>query len=543
MQSTSPIRAADILARRLYEAGCRHAFGMPGGEVLTLVDALEKAGIAFVLVKHENAGGFMAEGVFQRTGVPGILVATLGPGAANGINVVANAEQDRVPLIVLTGCVDPDEALTYTHQVFDHRALFAPITKASFTLTPGGAAAIADKALAIATEPRPGPVHIDVPISVADAGVREAPRIGWRAPARSGPAAGPDLERAREWLRQAARPLLLVGLDAMDGDAPQAVREFAEAFDAPVITTYKAKGVLPEDHALALGGAGLSPLADRHLLPLVHKADLVIALGYDPIEMRTGWRDPWNPDRQRVIEFMPVPNRHFMHQASLSFVCDPAAGLAALADGVSPRPGGAWTGGEPAAVRGTLHETFASKGWGPAAIVETARRVLPRDTIASVDSGAHRILLSQVWQAYEPRSLLQSTGLCTMGCALPLAMGAKMAEPARPSVCFTGDGGLLMTLGDLSTLAERRLPVIVVVFADASLALIDKKQRERQLPNMGVDFAPVDFAAIANAFGGVGETVEAVPALERALRDALARPDRFTLISCQLPRGAYDGAI
>jgi thiamine pyrophosphate-dependent acetolactate synthase large subunit-like protein len=104
-------RATDILARRLHEAGCRTAIGMPGGEVLTLVDSLVAAGIKFVLCKHENAAGFMAEGTYHRTGAPGILVATVGPGAANGVNVVANAEQDRVPLIVLTGCVDPDEAL------------------------------------------------------------------------------------------------------------------------------------------------------------------------------------------------------------------------------------------------------------------------------------------------------------------------------------------------------------------------------------------------------------------------------------------------
>ena len=114
-------RAADILARRLYDAGCRHAFGMPGGEVLTLVDALEKAGMRFILAKHENAAGFMAEGVHHVDGAPAILVATLGPGVLNGVNVIANAHQDRVPMIVLSGCVDDDEALTYTHQVLDHQ--------------------------------------------------------------------------------------------------------------------------------------------------------------------------------------------------------------------------------------------------------------------------------------------------------------------------------------------------------------------------------------------------------------------------------------
>ena len=127
---TEKIRAADALARRLYAAGCRHAFGMPGGEVLTLVDALEAAGIQFILAKHENAAAFMAEGVYHQTGAPGILVATVGPGALNGVNAVANAHQDRVPMIVLAGAVDADEAQTYTHQVLDQQSVFRPITKA-----------------------------------------------------------------------------------------------------------------------------------------------------------------------------------------------------------------------------------------------------------------------------------------------------------------------------------------------------------------------------------------------------------------------------
>ncbi|HEY9536049.1 MAG TPA: thiamine pyrophosphate-binding protein, partial [Kiloniellaceae bacterium] len=165
------LRAADLVARRLHEAGCRFAFGMPGGEVLTLVDALEAAGIRFVLAKHETAAGFMAEGVWQCTGAPGILVATVGPGVVNAVNVIANAEQDRVPLIVLTGCVDETEALTYTHQVLDHQQVLRPIAKASFRLTAEGADVIADKAVAIATESRAGPVHIDVPIAVADQAV------------------------------------------------------------------------------------------------------------------------------------------------------------------------------------------------------------------------------------------------------------------------------------------------------------------------------------------------------------------------------------
>ncbi|MCV3272259.1 thiamine pyrophosphate-binding protein [Roseobacter sinensis] len=538
--SSSTIRAADALARRLYHAGCRYAFGMPGGEVLTLVDALEDAGIRFVLAKHENAAAFMAEGTYHRTGAPGILVATVGPGALNGINAVANAHQDRVPLIVLAGCVDADEAQTYTHQVLDQQAVFRPITKASFSLVPGAAHVIADKAVGIATEGRPGPVHIDVPISVADAAVPAA-APPHRAKAAPTAPSGPDLATARQWLAEAQRPVMVVGLDAMVEEAGPALQSFAETYNVPVVTTYKAKGLLPEDHTLSLGGAGLSPLADTHLLPLLQDADLILCLGYDPIEMRIGWRDIWDPTRQRVIDITAEPNHHYMHQASLSFIADCAASLGALSDGVTPRK--TWENGRLQATKDALAQAFpTAEDWGPAAIMDTCRKVLPRDTLATVDSGAHRILLSQMWACYEPRGLTQSTALCTMGCAIPLAMGTKLASPERPVVGFCGDAGFLMVAGELSTAAELGLTPIIVVFVDASLALIELKQRSRQMKNRGVDFAKHDFAAIGKAFGGAGHTVTSRAELEAALKSALTA-DTFTVIAAVIDRGAYDGRI
>ena len=533
------LRAADLVARRLYEEGCRHAFGMPGGEVLTIVDALEKAGITFHLVKHENAGGFMAEGVHHVDGAPAILVATVGPGLMNAVNVVANAEQDRVPMIVLTGCIDADEALTYTHQVLDHRAVLDPITKATFTLTAAEADTIAEKAVAIATERRAGPVLIDVPIAVADAPAK--PKGRRRGPACAIAPYGVGLTIARDWLAEAERPLIIAGLDVMRDAAEGTVQAFAERFGAPVITTYKAKGVLPEDHALALGGAGLSPLADRHLMPLIAQSDLILLVGYDPIEMRTGWREAWTPDTQRVIDIQNVDNRHYMHQAGLSFTCHTGAGLSALFD-VEPRT--TWPGGEPAAAKAALAEAFPQDDdWGPAGVIAEARAVLPPETVASVDSGAHRILLSQMWTCPLPKGLVQSTGLCAMGCAVPLAMGMALADPARPSVAFTGDGGFLMCAGELTTAAELGLKPIVIVFVDASLALIEKKQRERQLKNAGVDYAHRhDFAAMGRAMGGAGVTVRDRAGLRAAIEAAMDS-DTFTVIAAEIERGGYDGRI
>ena len=544
------MRAADLLARRLHEAGCRHAFGMPGGEVLVIVDALERAGIAFHLVAHENAGGFIAEGVHHMqaageggTFAPAILVGTIGPGILNAVNTVANAWQDRVPMIVLAGCVDRDEALTYTHQVLDHERVLAPVTKATFRLTARGAGIVADKAVAIALEGRAGPVFIDVPIGVAGAEVASAsqpPREPHRAPPAPLVPAREDLETARAWLRHAERPVVVAGLDAVRDGAGAALQRFCERLGAPLVTTYKAKGIVPEAHPLALGGAGLSPLADRHVLPLLERADVVVLAGYDPIEMRAGWREPFG--RARVIDIAHEANRHYMHQGDLNFVAHVGRTLDLLLpdDGRAP-----WDADTRTALRAAFPD---DDDWGPAAVIAECRAVLPDDTIATVDSGAHRILLSQMWTTHAPRTLLQSSGLCTMGCAVPLAIGAKLAmsaklaAPERPVVAFTGDGGMLMVAGELATAARLGLAPVVVVFVDRSLALIEMKQRNVQLGEAGVDVGAHDFAALGRAMGGAGETVRSRPRLRAALEAALAR-DTFTVIAAEIEPGGYDGRI
>ncbi|MEX2615274.1 MAG: thiamine pyrophosphate-binding protein [Alphaproteobacteria bacterium] len=531
--------AAQIVARRLHEAGCRHAFGIPGGEVLTMMAALQEAGIEFVLVKHENTGGFMAEGTFHASGAPAVLVSTIGPGITNAVNVIANAKQDRVPMIFLTGAFTEGESHSYTHQVMDQVALMKSVAKASFTLIDGAVDTIIDKAIAIATDARPGPVHIDVPTPLAGREQPDAPPVRRVRPAPSVPAAGPELAFARNLLGQAKRPIMIAGVEVLEHDAAETVASLARDFSIPVITTYKAKGVLPEDDPLALGGWGLSPLGDTHLMPLIETADLILLAGYDPIEMRSSWVAPWDPVKTPVIEFCAVANTHYVHQASLSFVGDIGAGLRALRDGVIPGP--VWSNGAALEARKALAAAFPTdEAWGPAAICDEVNRLLPDHAMVSCDTGAHRILLNSVWKCARPHTLIQSSAFGSMGCGMPLAAGVKLVDPDRPVVAFTGDAGLEMVLGELATLRDRRLPVVIVVFVDASLTLIEMKQRATGMTNLGVDFEQTDFAAVARAMGGIGVDVNSRPALADAVRDGLAA-DTFTVIAAHIPRGAYDG--
>lgn len=533
--------AAEIIGQRLYDAGCRHAFGIPGGEVLYLIDGLEKAGIQFHLVRHENPGGFMAEGTHHADGAPGILVATVGPGVVNAVNVVANAWQDQVPMIFLTGCVDASEAVTYTHQVFDHTKVIEPISKASMVLADGVVDVMIDKAVTIAMSDAPGPVHVDVPIGLAGAETKPTGFPRHNPPAKTAPAPGPDLDAARAAIANAKRPLMIAGVDVLHHDAAAIVEDAARRLSMPVITTYKAKGIIPEDDPLALGGHGLSPKSYKTLKPMIDAADLILLVGYDPIEMRIDWRNAWSTgvDGKMVIEVAGHANRHFVHQSDISFICDVGAGMVALTDGLAADA--TWPDGDLSAMKDALRADFPrEEEWGPAAVIDAARNAFPRDGFAAVDTGAHRILLSQQWECYAPRTLTQSTGLCTMGCAMPMALGHKIANPDQPVIAFTGDGGLEMIMGELATLRDHQLPVIVIVFVDQSLSLIELKQRANAQENLGVDFGGTDFAAIANVMGGVGVTVTNRGDLENAIKAGL-EVDTFTIIACPIGRKAYDG--
>jgi acetolactate synthase I/II/III large subunit len=535
------MNGADRIARRLAAAGITRAFGIPGGEVLALVEALNAAGIETILTKHENAAGFMAEGVWHATGAPGLFYATLGPGVANAVNVVANAMQDRVPLIFLTGCVDAADAETYTHQVFDHQALLRPIVKASFKATIATADLVIDKALAVAMSGRPGPVHVDVPISVAEGQAADSELVISNLAAASGPADGQALDAARKLLAEARRPLVIAGVDAVNQNAGAALQAFCETCSAPLITTYKGKGLMPETHALSLGAAGLSPKADKLLLPLIEQADLIVLAGYDPIEMRVNWRNPWPSDKP-VIDLVAEALPHGMHSVTHQFVGDVAVGLNRLAAGL-PRAHVAWTDGAPARTRTALAAAFAAPDqWGPGLVFQALRDVLPTTTVATADSGAHRILVSQMWTSHSPRAMLQSSALCTMGCAVPLAMGYKLAAPQTPVIAFVGDAGLEMGLGELATLRDLKLPVIICVLVDQSLALIELKQRATQRPNAAVDFGATDFPAVARAMGGHGVWIDDAAALKREAHAALGR-DTFTVLACRISRRAYDGAF
>jgi acetolactate synthase-1/2/3 large subunit len=533
---------ADTVARHLRDAGIRFAFGMPGGEIVTVIDALERTGIRFVLARNETAAAMMAAGASAIDGVPGLLITTLGPGLANAVNGIADAVQERTPLIVISGVVDRPLRARYTHQIIDHAALLRPLVKASFEIEPHGCASVVARAIRLALASPCGPVHIDLSPAIS-----ALPDPASHAFARHERVdlVGVDLDDAaveavRQRLNIAERPLIIAGLEAARSGVANILAGIVERHAAPVLTTYKAKGVLDESHPASLGAAGLSPKADAILLDVVRDADLVILAGYDPIEMRPGWLDAF-PDPERIVELTSFFNDHGMHSVGRRLVGNVSSLLEAVFKKAEKRS--RWRNGELVMAREQLEMAFRGPAsWGPHAVFDTLAATLPAGAVVTVDSGAHRILLSQRWRAKRPFELLQSAGWCTMGSALPLAIGAKLTAPGRAVVAVVGDGGLEMTLGELGTLRDQNIPIVVVVLQDESLALIELKQRQARLTPRGVHLGATRFDRVASAFGGVGMQVDSADSLLAALNDAFAR-DSFTLVSCQIDANSYVDAI
>src|SRR2546426_1656398 len=299
-----PMRVAPSVARaigdRLRAAGVRYVYGHPGGEVVDLIEGFREAGLEFVLAKHETAAAFMAEAAATATGVPGVCLATLGPGATNLVTGVAHAYLDRAPVLAFSGQLPAERYEIATHQRLDLRHLFAPVTKWQATVSSANAAAVVERALRVAQRPRRGPVYLEVPSDVSKQDTIDValPRFATE------PVSAIDedaIRTAAARLRGSERPLLLVGMDANEDAVAGPLRRLAEAWSVPVMVSPKAKGIFREDHPLFLGT--IEGLGTAYLYDYIDGCDLVLMVVFDPVELDRDWTA-----RARVVHIGVVPH-------------------------------------------------------------------------------------------------------------------------------------------------------------------------------------------------------------------------------------------
>jgi len=511
---------AEVIAAFLAAAGVRRIYGLPGeGASLAVLEAARRAELDFVLAHRPAAAAIMAATEGELLDRPGVCLLPQGPGAAGAVDGLAHAFLDRSPLVVLTDRPSRTSLRLAARQRLDQVRLFDGVAKEGATLS----AARAERLLCWAWEralrlPR-GPVHLDVP---ADQAARPARRRGL-APAReSRPAPSAHAVRtAARLLARRGRAVTIAGLGCRSDGAARALLELVEHLGTPVFTTEKAKGVIPEDHPLAAGVFWGGRLEEE----LVSKADAVLAVGLESVEVLPR---AWRP-RTPVVVLSDAPSGPRPYEAATEVAGELASALAAL-QAESP-PGGEWNlagwAGGGGQFKARARALLAAAGGGPAGpglspprVIEVARQVFPRDTIAAVDGGAHGLVASLFWESYDRRGYLCSSGLGASGFAIPAAVAAALAVPDRPVVAFTGDGGLLHSLSDVAVAARLGLPIVGVIFLDGSMSFIRAVQEQRKYAPAGVALGAVDVPRLAEGVGALGTEVDDEAGLQKALDDA-----------------------
>jgi len=530
--------AAGAIVAALARAGTRLMFGVPGGGPnLDVVGAAEAAGLRFVLAHAETAATIMAATSADLTGTPGAVVVTRGPGLASAVNGIAHAALDRLPVVVIADTV---AATRISHQRIDQGALGRSVAKAAVAVSGPPTAA---RAVATALAAPPGPVIANMDDGKANE--QGSPWMDDGAADQRGPRrvqngvevqtlqAGQDMAARAgrailaEAVAGARRPVLLLGTGAIPRTA--AVRDALDGRGIPALHTYRARGVLPDSGAEA---AGLVTGGTMEW-PLLSAADLIVGLGVDEAEMIPA---RWDYAARTILVSEPgaPPSRGWFTGATeLTMPLAEALDvLAAGPGGTTEWPADAGRAARADAARRLAAAAVAAPGrLAPQQVVATARACVPPETIATVDAGAHMLAAMPLWDVPQPKMLLTSSGLATMGYALPAAIAAALCRPQTqgapeaPVLAFTGDGGLGMTLAEIETAVRLSLRVIVIVFNDAALSLIKIKQKPAgHGGDEAVRYRPVSFAAAAAAMGAAGAAVTSERELAAALADALARP-------------------
>lgn len=503
---------AEYIANKLFSIGVRFVFGIPGGPSIPYMEAFKASGIEFILTSNESSSAIMADVSARLTRVPGVCHATFGPGATNISTGVGGAFLDRSPVLVFTSEMDDNMINRTTQMNVDHQKLFVPITKATFRINAANVKEVIDKALKISLADKPGPVHIGLPANIADNELDDDifPDFNMEAGICNN-----DIPKIKLLLEKSRRPLMALGLTAKRIGIQSELLTFLEKYKMPVVITPMAKGLIPEDHP-CYAGVLFHSLSD-YLEDIYENTDLIIGIGYDPVEYNY---ESWIPE---------VPLVHF----DLTVTDMPSSGTIAQLTG-SPEM---WFDTlrflnvssllfEKSLIEGIRNEMAAvfdgfTNHFGPVSVLKILQDELPRNAIMTADVGSHLHLFGQFWKTNGNGETIISNGWSGMGFGLPAALAAQITDREATVVCITGDGGFLMMAGEIITARRHNLPVIVVVLSDGELNLIKLKQSWKDLAPYGTQLYQGDFFG-SDIFLGIRVlTAGSEDSMKRAVHEAL----------------------
>jgi len=518
---------AQIIWECLVHEGVKTVFGYPGGAILPAYDAMLDYPIRHVLVRHEQGATHMADGYARAGGGVGVAIATSGPGATNLVTGIATAQMDSVPMVCITGQV-PSKLIGYdAFQETDITGITLPITKHSYLVTrPQDIMPAIKEAFHLAKSGRPGPVLVDITKDAQNASVEwawDATPVKMRGYRPRLAISKSELGTAADLIRSAKKPVILAGQGILQSGAMAEVRKFAERINAPVALTLLGLGGFPASHPLNIGMMGMH--GEAWVNHAIQEADLLLAFGMRFDDRVTGNLATYAINAKKIHIDIDPSEMNKNVKADAAIVADLRQALLDLLEVVEPKEHGPWLKyiasmkGD-SAVRDIQALPDNGHLYAPH-VINDIWRITKGEAIVASDVGQHQMWEAQYYHHEEPRSLITSGGLGTMGFGLPAAIGAKMARPDKEVWAVVGDGGFQMTAAELSTAAQEGVKVNVAIINNGYLGMVRQWQEffyERRYA--ATPMRSPDFVKLAEAHGLVGLRAEKRPDVERIVNQA-----------------------
>ncbi|OPX84156.1 MAG: Acetolactate synthase large subunit [Pelotomaculum sp. PtaB.Bin104] len=519
------ITVAEALVRCLEQENVELIFGYPGGAILPVYDALCNSTIKHVLVRHEQGAVHAADGYARATGKVGVCLATSGPGATNLVTGIANAYMDSIPMILITGQVPVSQIGTDAFQEVDITGITIPVTKHNYLIKdPKQLPQVIKKAFHIASTGRPGPVLIDLPKDVAQAKIKytypkNVQLPGYKPTYKGHPAM---VSQAAKLIMASKRPVIYAGGGVRISNAAAELRQLAEVISAPVTHTLMGLGCFPGEHPLFLGMLGLH--GTRYANLSVTECDCLIAVGARFDDRVVANLEGFAPNAKIIhIDIDPAEIGKNV-RPDLPIVGDIKLVLEALLPMLKKRKNSEWVA-QVQEWKKTYPLNYNSEGdLKPQCVIEMIFEAAGSSAIIVTDVGQHQMWAAQYYKFNEPRSFITSGGLGTMGFGLPAAIGTQMGAPDRQVILITGDGSIQMTLQELATAVEQKLPLKIFVMNNRQLGMVRQLQEFYcDKRHIAIDFQlDLDFAALGKVFGMAGYTIETSGQLADLLPEILS---------------------
>jgi acetolactate synthase-1/2/3 large subunit len=524
----SPGTGADVVARTLEAHGVHYVFGIPGAKIDAVFNALVDSSVKTIVCRHEQNAAFIAGGIGRMTGKAGVAIATSGPGVSNLVTGLATATSEGDPIVALGGAVATDEALKQIHQTMDSVSVCRPVTKFSASVgAPRAVTEVLSNAFRAAESGRPGAAFVSLPkdVMAADAHARlltPPPFSGL------GPADGTAIAEAARLINAAENPVVFLGLLASKPANAQAVRNLIGRNNLPVVGTFQSAGAVGA-HLLDNFGGRVGQLANQPADKLLEAADLVLTVGYDPVEY-----DPsiWNKDRDRnVIHIDVLPaDLDTCYSPCVELTGDIAQSLSALMPLLKRSRASALAEGilnSIAAGRKQFNQDASRKNGTPIhpiRIIFELQQILNSDVTVCLDMGSFHLWIARHLYSFRARQILISNGQQTLGVAMPWAIAATLVRPGEKVLSISGDGGFLFSAMELETAVRLKANLVHMIWIDGTYDMVGVQEAQKYGRQSGTDFGPMDYVRYAEAFGATGFMIrkadEIGPVLKKAFDTA-----------------------